>query len=116
MVGGRFKREGTYIYQWLRHVGIWQKPEQYCNYPPIKNNFFKNEMSTFLKLSCLSYFPYVYYSDSSRKQLGESLSEVQVIKYLISLSLYYFEKKGFDLSFNHLPERKINIITWSTKN
>jgi len=27
-VGGRFKREGTYVYLWLIHVDIWQKP--YC--------------------------------------------------------------------------------------
>ena len=24
-VGGRYKREGTYIYLWLIHVDIWQK-------------------------------------------------------------------------------------------
>ena len=29
-VWGRFKREGTYIYLWLIHVDIWQKPTQYC--------------------------------------------------------------------------------------
>ena len=29
-VGGRFKREGTYVYLWLIHVDIWQKPMQYC--------------------------------------------------------------------------------------
>ena len=29
-VGGRFKREGTYVYLWLIHVGAWQKPTQYC--------------------------------------------------------------------------------------
>ena len=23
---GRFKREGTYVYLWLIHVNIWQKP------------------------------------------------------------------------------------------
>ena len=27
-VGGRFKREETYIYLWLIHV--WKKPAQYC--------------------------------------------------------------------------------------
>ena len=27
-VGRRFK-EGTYVYQWLSHVDIWQKPAQY---------------------------------------------------------------------------------------
>ena len=29
-VGGRFKREGTYVYIWLIHVGMWQKQTQYC--------------------------------------------------------------------------------------
>ena len=29
-VGGRVKREGTYVYLWLLHVNIWQKPTQYC--------------------------------------------------------------------------------------
>ena len=29
-VGGRFKREGTYIYLWPIHINVWQKPTQYC--------------------------------------------------------------------------------------
>ena len=29
-LGGRFKREGTHAYPWLTHVGVWQKPTQYC--------------------------------------------------------------------------------------
>ena len=29
-MGGRFKREGTYVYLGLIHVNIWQKPTQYC--------------------------------------------------------------------------------------
>ena len=28
-VGGRFKG-GTYVYLWLIHVDVWQKPKQYC--------------------------------------------------------------------------------------
>ena len=27
-VGGRFKREGTYVYLWLIQVDVWQKPTQ----------------------------------------------------------------------------------------
>ena len=27
---GRFKREGTYIYLWLIHADVWQKPLQFC--------------------------------------------------------------------------------------
>ena len=43
-MGGRFKREGTYVYLWLIHTDAWQKPMQYCksNYISIKiNKFFK---------------------------------------------------------------------------
>ena len=29
-VGGRFNREGTYVYLWLIRVDVWQKPTQYC--------------------------------------------------------------------------------------
>ena len=29
-VGGRFKREGIYVYLWLIHVDVCQKPTQYC--------------------------------------------------------------------------------------
>ena len=26
----RFKTDGTYVYLWLIHVDVWQKPTQYC--------------------------------------------------------------------------------------
>ena len=29
-VGGRFKREGTYVHLWLIHLDVWQKQNQYC--------------------------------------------------------------------------------------
>ena len=29
-VGGRLKREGTYVYLSLIHDAVWQKPTQYC--------------------------------------------------------------------------------------
>ena len=29
-VGGRIKREGTYVYLWLIHVAVWQKLTQHC--------------------------------------------------------------------------------------
>ena len=42
-VGGRSKREGTYVYLWLIHVDVWQKPAQYCKAVTlqIKINTFK---------------------------------------------------------------------------
>ena len=30
VVGGKLKREGTYLCLWLIHVDVWQKPTQYC--------------------------------------------------------------------------------------
>ena len=29
-VRGSFRREGTYVYLWLIHIAIGQKPTQYC--------------------------------------------------------------------------------------
>ena len=40
-VGKTFKREGTYVYPWLIHVDIWQKPKEYCNYLSIKNKLIR---------------------------------------------------------------------------
>ena len=42
--GGNFKREGIYVYLWLIHVDIWQKPRQYYKAIifQLKRNFFKS--------------------------------------------------------------------------
>ena len=29
-MGRRVKREGTYIYIWMTHIDVWQKPTQFC--------------------------------------------------------------------------------------
>jgi len=29
-MGGRFKREGIYVYLWLVHVEVWQKTTKFC--------------------------------------------------------------------------------------
>ena len=44
-VGGRFKREGTYVYLWLIRGDVWQKPTQYCKaiILQLKTKFFKKE-------------------------------------------------------------------------
>ena len=42
-MGGRFTREGAYVYLWLIHVDVWQKPIQYCKATILQlkiNNFF----------------------------------------------------------------------------
>ena len=46
--GGRFKRLGIYVYLWLIHVDVWQKPIQYCKaiIPQLKvNTFFKKRQN-----------------------------------------------------------------------
>ena len=42
-MGGRFKREGMYVYLWLIHVDIWQKPTKFCKaiILQLRNNKFK---------------------------------------------------------------------------
>jgi len=42
-VGGRFRREGTYVYLWLIHVDVWQKSIQHCKESKLqlKINFLK---------------------------------------------------------------------------
>ena len=30
-VRGRFRKKGTYVYLWLIHVAVWQKPTQHCS-------------------------------------------------------------------------------------
>ena len=45
-VGGKFKREGTYVYLWLINVDIRQKPTHYCKAIILQlkiNTFFKKE-------------------------------------------------------------------------
>ena len=44
-MGGRFKREGMYVYLWLIHVDVWQKPTQYC-----KAIILQLKINTFLKI------------------------------------------------------------------
>ena len=40
VVGERFKKEGTYIYLWLIHIVVRQKPTHY-NYSSIKNKILR---------------------------------------------------------------------------
>ena len=44
-MGGRFKREGIYVYLWLIHVEIWQKTTTFCKaiILQLKKFFFKTE-------------------------------------------------------------------------
>ena len=44
-LGGRFKREGTYLYLWLIHIVVWQKPRQHCKatVPQLKKKMEKSQ-------------------------------------------------------------------------
>ena len=46
-MGVRFKKEGTYVYQWLTYVDVRQKPTQYCKaiILQLKRYTFKNYMT-----------------------------------------------------------------------
>ena len=47
-VRGRDRKEGTYVYLWLIHVVVWQKPIQYCKATILQlkiNKNFKDKLS-----------------------------------------------------------------------
>ena len=45
-MGETFKREGTYVYLWLIHIVVWQKPIQYCKAIILQlKNFFNDTES-----------------------------------------------------------------------
>ena len=44
-MGGRFRSEEIYIYLWLIHVDVWQKPTQYCKAIILQLNKFKKRIS-----------------------------------------------------------------------
>ena len=48
-VGGRFKREGIYVYLWQIHVDIWQKPSQYCKVIILQLNIKWNVFKSYIK-------------------------------------------------------------------
>ena len=54
-VGGRFKREGTYVYPWLIDVDVWQTPTQYYKaiILQLKMNTFFKKKRTFHVYPCL---------------------------------------------------------------
>ena len=56
-VGERFKREETYVYLWLVHVDVWQKPTQHCKAVILQlkiNKFKKLRYENHLKLIHIS--------------------------------------------------------------
>ena len=67
---GRFKREGTYVYLWLIHVDVWQKPTKFCKSVilqlKIKKNFLNTRQTKLCQLAILT----ANYSDSKEKEFS----------------------------------------------
>ena len=60
-VRGRLKMKGTYVYLWLIHVDIWQKPTQHCKesllqlkIDKLKKKFFNQVGNSFVMTCCLT--------------------------------------------------------------
>jgi len=47
-VGGRFQKEGLWVYLWLIHVDTWQKPTQYYKAITLQLKLNKNKIITTL--------------------------------------------------------------------
>ena len=65
-VGGKFKKEGTYVYLWLIHVDVWQKATQHCKVIVLQlkiNTFLKRrkkELSASVSVTILSAFSHTF--------------------------------------------------------
>ena len=55
-VGGGFRTGRAHVHLWLIHVDRWQKPSQYCNYPPIKINKLKKNLIKKIIQVCCTWF------------------------------------------------------------
>ena len=53
-MGGRFKREGTYVYLWLFHVEVWQKTTKFCKaiIPQKKKKYINKKNHVFFMRWC----------------------------------------------------------------
>ena len=52
-----FKREGTYVYLWLIHVDVWQKPTQHCKAIILQLKILKNTLFKKIKKKKAGSFP-----------------------------------------------------------
>ena len=55
-MGGRSKREGVYVYIWLSHFILQQKPIQHCNaITPLQEKKKKKDNASLAKLTKVNY-------------------------------------------------------------
>ena len=71
-VGGRTERKGTYVYLWLIHVYVWQKPTQCCKAPilQLKINFKKKKQEKNNYSLILSFIMFLCYSQYTMYDLN----------------------------------------------
>ena len=55
-MGEGFKREGTYVYLWLIHADVWQKPSKYCKAIILQLKKIKNIYSFSDYFSLIDYY------------------------------------------------------------
>ena len=81
-MGGRFKREGIYVYLWLIYVDVWLKPTQQCKVIilQLKTNTQKTLtiMRSIVKC-CWNIKGKLFYCILERKQFTEIESLVKVL-------------------------------------
>ena len=97
--GGRVQRDGTYVYLWLIHVAVWQKPTQHCKTIilqwKIKNeNQIKTKQNIYLLLSVAYHVSWI----SSRLLVERVLRFLYPLKHFPS-ALFFIFSKIFSLSF-----------------
>ena len=91
-VGGSLKREGIYVYLWLIHIVVWQKPIQHCK--AIIHQIKKQLASTFLIIVFVST---ILHFRSERRDLHPNLTplgEFQSIVSSLDLYLLFILPKG----------------------
>ena len=61
-VGGWFKSDGTYVYLWLIHADVWQKPAKFCKaiILQLKNKLKINVRLNFLKKTNSLFNPFQF--------------------------------------------------------
>ena len=102
---GRYHREGKYVYLWLIHVDVWQKPTQY--YKPIilqLKIFFKKlkeKIVVHIYNRLLNYkknaFESALMSWMNLEPIAHSeLSQKEKDKYCILMHVYVIQKDGTD--------------------
>ena len=95
-MGGRFKREGIYVYLWLIHAEVWQKTAKFCKaiILQLKNELIKKHFILFSLPFCIEEYQRKGEIETKQGPVGPSW----VQKPLGScLSCFLFVEKGFGL-------------------